>query len=305
MKPIDFTKNQLFDGAMGTRLFELGFPFRPKMEEMNISHPQVIRQIHREYADAGADFITTATFGVNGYKYQDSKYSVKEVVSAAIANARMAAPEKYIVLDIGPIGRLMEPYGDMSEAECYDIFKEIIDAGKDSVDAVLFETFTDIEEIKTGIRCAKENSSLPIIATMTFDRHGKTMMGVSVEEMVETFESLGVNALGINCSWGPEELIPLVEKCCQLSKIPIIVQPNAGIPHTHEDGSLHYTVNAGQFAEVVKTYVSFGVKIIGGCCGTNSETIRQCSAILKQKEVNHGKNQELHRQSSDSCPGNL
>jgi 5-methyltetrahydrofolate--homocysteine methyltransferase len=282
MKPIEFSKIQLFDGAMGTRLLKLGFPFRPMMEELNVTHPEIIRSIHKEYVDAGADFITTATFGVNGYKYQESIYTVKEIVETAINNARTHAKDVYIVLDIGPIGELMEPYGDMSEEQCYAYFKEIIEAGKSSVDAILFETFMDIEEIKIGIRAAKENTSLPVFATMTFNQNGKTMMGVSVEDMVKSFEELNVDALGVNCSWGPKELIPIVEALCSMSKTPILVQPNAGMPCTHKDGSLHYLVDAKEFVDVAQRYIDCGVKIIGGCCGTDSETISQCFKRFKQ-----------------------
>ena len=281
MKKIDLTKFQLFDGAIGTRLLELGFSFRPKMEELNITHPEVIERIHREYVEAKADFITTATFGVNGYKYQDSAYTVSEVVQAAIGNAKKYANEAYIVLDIGPIGKLLEPYGDMSEEECYAYFKEIIDAGKEGVDAILFETFMDIEEIKIGIQVAKENSTLPVFATMTFNQNEKTMMGVSVEDMVEQFERLNVDALGVNCSWGPKELLPLVEKLCKISKTPIIVQPNAGMPCTHDDGSVHYLIDAKEFTDVAQQYLHLGVSIIGGCCGTDANTIRQCSTLKK------------------------
>lgn len=279
MRKIDFAGFQLFDGAMGTRLLELGFPFRPKMEELNLTHPHIIQQIHQEYADAGADFITTATFGVNGYKYQDSLYSVSEIVMAAIHNAKRAAPSKFIVLDIGPIGQLLEPYGDMTEQACYGYFEEIIEAGKDHVDAILFETFMDLEEISIGIRCAKDITSLPVLATMTFNRDGRTMMGVSVETMIETFESMGVDVLGVNCSWGPQDLIPVVEQLCKQSKTPIIVQPNAGLPHTQEDGSLHYDIDAKEFTDVARRYLSLGVSIIGGCCGTNSKTIRKISSL--------------------------
>lgn len=284
MKKIDLTKFQLFDGAMGTRLLELGFPFRPQMEELNITHPDVIQQIHREYVEADADFITTATFGVNGYKYQNSTYTVSEIVQAAIANAMKFAKEAYIVLDIGPIGKLLEPYGDMSEKECYAYFKEIIDSGKNNVDAILFETFMDIEEVKIGIQAAKENSSLPIFATMTFNQNERTMMGVSIEDMVEQFEMLNVDALGVNCSWGPKELIPLVERLCKISKTPVIVQPNAGMPCTHDDGSVHYLIDAKEFTEVAQQYLHLGVSLIGGCCGTDANTIRHCSMLKKQKE---------------------
>ena len=284
MKKIDLTKFHLFDGAMGTRLLELGFSFRPQMEELNITHPDVIERIYREYVEANADFITTATFGVNGYKYQNSMYSVGEIVQAAIVNAKKFSNEVYIVLDIGPIGKLLEPYGDMSEEECYAYFKEIIDSGKNSVDAILFETFMDIEEVKIGIQAAKENSTLPVFATMTFNQNEKTMMGVSLEDMVEQFEMLNVDALGVNCSWGPRELIPLVDKLCKISKTPVIVQPNAGMPCTHDDGSVHYLIDAKEFREVAQHYMELGVSIIGGCCGTDANTIRQCSVLKKQKE---------------------
>jgi 5-methyltetrahydrofolate--homocysteine methyltransferase len=281
MKKIDLTKFYLFDGAMGTRLLELGFSFRPRMEELNITHPEVIESIHKEYIEAHADFITTATFGVNGYKYQDSVYSVSEIVRAALTNAKKHGKESYVILDIGPIGKLMEPYGDMTEEECYAYFKEIVDAGKESVDAILFETFMDIEEIKIGIRVAKENSSLPVFATMTFNQNERTMMGVSIEEMVKEFETLGVDALGVNCSWGPKELMPIVEKLCLISKTPVIVQPNAGMPCIHDDGNIHYLVDAKEFTEVAQRYLDIGVSIIGGCCGTDANTIRQCSMLKK------------------------
>lgn len=279
MKSFDLKQFRLFDGAMGTRLLELGFSFRPRMEELNITHPEIIAQIHKEYIDAHADFVTTATFGVNGYKYKESKYSVNEIVGAAITNARKYADHAFIVLDIGPIGELLEPYGDMSEQACYDYFKEIINAGKDHVDAILFETFMDIEEIKIGIRAAKENAQLPVFATMTFNQNERTMMGVSIEQMVEEFEDLGVDVLGVNCSWGPKELLPIVEKLCSISKTPVMVQPNAGMPVTSEDGSIHYLIDAIEFTDIARQYQRLGVSIIGGCCGTDSETIRQCSHL--------------------------
>jgi len=293
MKPLDFTRIQIFDGAMGTRILALGVPYKPMFEELNLTQPDLIRSIHRSYVEAGADFLTTCTFGVNGHKYKNSVYSLRQVIQAAIDNAKQSAgKETFIVLDIGPLGRMMTPYGDLTFEEAYDLFKEIILIGKDQVDAVLFETFSDFYELKAGILAAKENSVLPIFATMTFEHNGHTLMGTDITTMVNALHALGVSALGINCSLGPVELAPLIQKMIEISDTPLIIQPNAGLPHTHQDGSLHYDMNSALFASSLAPY-AHGVTIIGGCCGTDQETIKELAQDYKNKPVVHLKKQRL------------
>jgi 5-methyltetrahydrofolate--homocysteine methyltransferase len=280
MKKIDLSRLRFFDGAMGTRLFEMGYPFGPRFEEINITHPEAVQAVHRSYVEAGADFITTNTFAINPLKMAGSRYTVRELVSAAVRNAKEAAQEhNYIVLDIGPCGKMLEPYGDLTVEEAYGSFKEIIAIAKDDVDAILFETFMDLDEIKAGIKAAKETCDLPIFATMTFESKGRTLMGVDVETMVAELEAMGVSALGVNCSLGPIELLSVVKELTEISKLPILVQPNAGLPHVHPDGSLHYDISAQAFADAVEPFIQRGVCLIGGCCGTDAETIKE----LKQR----------------------
>jgi len=291
MKPLDFTHIKIFDGAMGTRVLALGVPYKPMFEELNLTQPELIISIHKSYVDAGADFLTTSTFGVNGYKYKNSVYPLKTVILAAIANAKKASnKDTFIVLDIGPLGRMMTPYGDLTFEEATELFKEIILIGKDQVDAVLFETFSDLYELKAGILAAKENSSLPILATMTFEHNGHTLMGTDILTMVNTLQNLGVSALGLNCSLGPVELAPLIQNMIEISATPLIIQPNAGLPHPHADGSVHYTMKSELFASALAPFASDGVSVIGGCCGTDQDTIRELAKDYKNKPIRHCEN---------------
>jgi len=284
MKKLDLSSVKVFDGAMGTRLLNMGIPFRPRLEELNLTQPEVIRAIHRSYAEAGADFILTDTFGVNAHNFKNSDYSISDIILAAIENVKASINEEQsIVLDIGPIGRMMEPYGDLTEDEAIMIFREIIMIAKDNVDAILFETFMDLDELTCGIQAAKEISDLPIFATMTFNANGHTLMGIDVETMVERLESLHVSALGANCSLGPIELQPVVEDLLRLSHTPILIQPNAGLPHVQNDGSLHYHIDTDTFVQAIIPWVDHGVKLIGGCCGTDATTIRALVTHFKGK----------------------
>jgi len=284
MKKLDLSSVKIFDGAMGTRLLNMGIPFRPRMEELNLTQPEVIRTIHRSYVEAGADFILTDTFGVNAHNFKNSDYSLSEIILAAIENVKVSINEEQsIILDIGPIGRMMEPYGDMTEEEATAIFREIIMIAKDNVDAILFETFMDLDELTCGIQAAKEISDLPIFATMTFNANGHTLMGIDVETMIERLESLHVSALGANCSLGPIELQPVVEDLLRFSHTPILIQPNAGLPHVHSDGSLHYHIDTETFVQAIAPWVDHGVKLIGGCCGTDATTIRALAQHFKGK----------------------
>ena len=273
-------KLYFFDGAMGTMLQSHGLKLREIPESLNITNPEIIKSIHREYLEAGADFITANTFGANRFKLAKSGYSVRDIITSGLSLVReIAGNNAHAVLDIGPTGRVMTPLGDASFSEIYDAVAEMVIAGKDMCDVILLETFTDLYELKAAVLAARENSDLPIFATMSFEESGKTFFGASVDTMTATLEGLGVNALGVNCSLGPVQLVPIVERICSLSHIPVMVQPNAGLP-VMRDGVSHYDVTPSEFAEVSRKFAVSGVSIFGGCCGTTPEHIRQMKAAV-------------------------
>ena len=223
----------IFDGAMGTMLQKKGLQLGQCPEIFNVENPEVIKFIHQGYIEAGAKVITTNTFGANEKKLRNTKYSVEEIVKAAVKIAKDAIGEKeaYVALDIGPIGELLEPMGTLSFDEAYEIFKRQVLVGvENGVDLILLETMTDLYELKAAILAVKENCNLPIFATMTFESNNRTFTGCTPEAMVLTLEGLGVDALGVNCSLGPKELIPIVERITSISNLPVMVQANAGLP---------------------------------------------------------------------------
>lgn len=279
-------KRLYFDGAMGTMLQNRGLKLGEIPEIYNITHSEMIESIHREYLQAGSHFVTTNTFGANRYKMQKSVYTVEEIITKAVEIAKAAKvdfPDTYIALDIGPSGKVLKPIGDVSFEESYEVFKEQVVIGeKAGADVILLETFTDLYELKAAVLAAKENTSLPIFCTMSFEENGRTFFGTSLESMVLTMEGLGVSALGINCSLGPKQLKPIVEKLTQIAHIPIMVQPNAGLPIMKGD-SVHYDITPEEFAEILKEFAEAGVSILGGCCGTTPEYIGHM--IEKNKSI--------------------
>ncbi|MBR6900588.1 MAG: homocysteine S-methyltransferase family protein, partial [Synergistaceae bacterium] len=274
-----------FDGAMGSMLQARGLKLREIPEILNLTNPDLILSIHNEYKNAGADFVTSNTFGANKFKLAKSGRSVSEVVSAGAKLARQAAGNNYAALDIGSTGRVMAPSGDASFEEIYDAVAEMVNAGKNFCDVILLETFTDLYELKAAVLAAKENSNLPVFATMSFEQSGRTFFGTSIEAMTATLEGLGIDALGVNCSLGPRQLLPIVEKICSLSHIPVMVQPNAGLP-VMRDGVSKYDVTPDEFAEISIKFADMGVKILGGCCGTTPEHIYK----MKNAVLNHSGN---------------
>ncbi|MBQ9897160.1 MAG: homocysteine S-methyltransferase family protein, partial [Synergistaceae bacterium] len=272
-----------FDGGMGTMLQARGLKLRELPESLNFTHPDLIKSIHQEYLAAGSDFITTNTFGANKFKLKKSNILVDDAVGHAVKIARDAVSEHgkgFIALDIGPTGRVMSPYGDASFDEIYEAVSEQVKAGVKAGldnkhgDIVLLETFTDLKEIKAAVLAVKENCDLKIFATMSFEESGRTFFGTSVESMVMTLEDLGVSALGVNCSLGPAQLEPIVKKICELSHIDVIVQPNAGLP-VMKNGVSSYDVTPDEFAEITARFANYGVKYLGGCCGTTPEHINK------------------------------
>lgn len=280
----------VFDGAMGTQLQEAGLKAGEIPECLNITHPELIQSIHQKYLNAGADFITTNTFGANALKMKDVNYSLKEIIEAAIDNAKAAQKNtnrqnnSYIALDIGPIGQLLEPMGTLSFDQAYEIIKEQVLLAKDKVDLVLLETMTDIYEVKAGVLAVKENSDLPVFVTMTYETNQRTLSGCDPVTMVNILEGLNVDALGINCSLGPVELTPIINEVLKTSSLPVILQPNAGLPCLVA-GKTCYNMDSDTFvAESIK-HVKNGVRIIGGCCGTTPEFIAKLKKAIPAKPV--------------------
>lgn len=277
----------IFDGAMGTMLQKKGLQLGQCPEIFNVENPEVIKFIHQGYIEAGAKVITTNTFGANEKKLRNTKYSVEEVVKAAVKIAKDAIGEKeaYVALDIGPIGELLEPMGTLSFDEAYEIFKRQVLVGvENGVDLILLETMTDLYELKAAILAVKENCNLPIFATMTFESNNRTFTGCTPEAMVLTLEGLGVDALGVNCSLGPKELISIVERITSISNLPVMVQANAGLPKIR-DGKTVFDISTKEFAEGAETFFNLGVSIIGGCCGTTFDYIKEVKEKLNNRSL--------------------
>lgn len=272
----------VLDGAMGTMLQASGLELGQIPEVLSFIEEELLTDIHRQYVKSGSDVIYTNTFGANRYKLSDCPYSVGEVIEKGIANARKACEgtECLVALDIGPIGRLVEPVGDLKFEEAYDIFKEQILAGRNA-DLIVFETMTDLLEAKAAVLAAKENSNLPIICTMTFEQNMRTFTGCTAASMALTLEGLGVDAIGVNCSLGPKELLPVVGELRKYTRLPLVVKPNAGLPDPITN---RYNVGAEEFAEEMAKMAKTGATIMGGCCGTTPAYIAALRKALEGAE---------------------
>ena len=267
----------IFDGGFGSEIEKRSLDTNLCME-YNILMPDVIKEIHNEYKYA--DFITTNTFGLNRIKYH-GKYSIKDIALAAIENAK--STNKKIMFDIGPTGSMLKPIGTLSFDEAYEAFKEVVLIAKDYVDGFILETFSDLYELKAAILAVKENAFDKLLfATMTFDKTERTLTGSTPEIMVNTLEGLGVDALGVNCGLGPKELYNVITRIINCSHTPIIIQPNRGLPKL-KDGKTYYDLSVEEYDEYIKKYVELGVSIVGGCCGTNPEFIKEISKYKKCK----------------------
>lgn len=268
-------ENRIFylDGAMGTMLQAAGLKLGERPEALCINEPEIVENVHRLYVESGSDIIYANTFGANAHKLEGTGYSVTEIITAALEIAKRAAGERaYVALDIGPIGEMLEPYGTLSFESAYEIYKEMIIAGRDAgADLVVFETMTDLYEVRAGVLAAKENCSLPVFVTMSFEKNGRTFTGTCVESMACVLEGLGADALGINCSLGPDEIFPLAKRLAASTDLPLIIKANAGLPDP-ETGL--YNVDAEEFAASMEKFTSIGLRFTGGCCGTSPEYIK-------------------------------
>lgn len=275
-----FLQNNIvvFDGAFGTLLQQKIQSVPTIPERLNLENPAAIEEIHREYAEAGADVITANTFGANEGKVGDRAES-ETLVHAAVRLAKKAAPTKFVALDIGPTGRLLEPMGTMSFAEAYDIFAHMVEAGSDA-DLILIETMSDLQELRAALLAAKEHSNLPVVCSMTFEENGRTFTGCDPVCYALTASPLA-DAVGVNCSLGPDKLLPVVELILAHTAKPVIVQANAGMP----DAEMRYSIDADRFAETYEKFLKMGVRIVGGCCGTTPAYIKKIRALADSHTV--------------------
>ena len=274
-----------FDGGMGSILQERGLAAGELPETWNITHADEIQSIHRAYLDAGSDIINTNTFGANALKFPDN---LREIVEAAVTHAKEARrqagrEDAYIALDIGPTGRLLQPLGDLPFEQAVALFGEVVRIGAAAgADLVLIETMSDSYELKAAVLAAKENCDLPVLATVIFDENGKLLTGGTVDAVVALLEGLGVDALGVNCGLGPKQMVPIVKRLTEVSSLPVIVSPNAGLPRS-ENGKTVYDIRADEFASLMAEIADLGVQVLGGCCGTTPAHIRAMIEACKAK----------------------
>lgn len=273
----------LLDGAMGTMLQRSGLKLGGLPEELNFTDPGLIEEIHRSYIKAGAQAVYANTFGANRHKLKNSRYSVTEVVQRGIEIARKACAgtDALVALDIGSLGRMMRPAGDMPVDEAYDMFREIMTAGKDA-DFIAIETMTDLMEIKTALLAAKENTDLPVVCSMSFEQNMRTFTGCGVASMALTLSSLGADVIGMNCSIGPKDALPIAEELLKWSGVPVMIRPNAGLPDPKTN---LYSVDPDEYADILAQMADMGVKVFGGCCGTTPEYIAAVAERLSGKKA--------------------
>jgi len=296
MKILDFIKNNLLilDGGMGTLLQSHGLAAGELPERWNLSHPEVIQKIHRDYYNAGSNVVSTNTFGANLLKF--SREELEDIVRAAVENARIAketsdsGKERFIALDIGPSGKLLKPYGDFDFEDAVSLFAETVKLGvKYGVDFIFIETMNDSYETKAALLAAKENCDLPVFVSNAYGSDGRLMTGASPAAMVAMLEGMGADAIGANCSLGPSQLAPVVEELLKYASVPVLLKPNAGLPEI-KDGKTVYDITPEEFAKEVALLVGKGVRICGGCCGTTPDYIRAlasakpCAPAISKKK---------------------
>ena len=290
----DFIKNNIvyLDGGLGTLLQKSGLQPGELPERWNISHPEVIKEIHKSYYDSGSNIVNTNTFGANSLKFGTDELS--EIIYHAVKNADEARKassgnqEKFIALDVGPTGKLLKPLGDLDFEDAVKAFAEVISLGvKYGVDLITIETMNDSYETKAAVLAAKENSDLPIIVTNAYGENGRLMTGADPAVMAAMLEGMGVDAIGANCSLGPKQLMGVMDELLKYCSVPVAFKPNAGLPKS--DGKVtYYDVDAEEFAQDIKLAVANGVRIVGGCCGTTPEYIKKVCELtrdMRPKEI--------------------
>lgn len=275
------------DGGMGSLLQAGGLKPGELPGTWNITHPDVLVNIHRDYLEAGADIVTTNTFGVDALKYNEhTEFQLDPVITAAVKNAkeaiRLSGKKAYVALDLGPTGKLLKPLGDLDFEDACSLYRQIVTVGaREGADFVLIETMSDSYEAKAAVLAAKECCDLPVFVTVTFDERGKLLTGGSPAAIVAMLEGLGVDALGINCGLGPIQMKGILKELLAVSSLPVIVNPNAGLPRS-ENGKTVYDIDADQFAQTMKEIVEMGARVVGGCCGTTPEHIKKTVDLCRE-----------------------
>ena len=284
MKITEFLKNNtlFLDGGTGTLLQSAGLVPGEMPERWNLTHPEIIREIHKSYFDSGSNVVCTNTFGANSLKFSPAE--LEDVILSAVSHAKWAAENskadqpKWVALDIGPTGRMLKPLGDLDFEDAVGVFAETVKLGvKCGVDLIFIETMSDSYETKAALLAAKENSNLPVFVSNAYGEDGKLMTGADPCAMVALLEGMGADAIGVNCSLGPKALLPVIDEYLKYSSLPVILKPNAGLPEVM-DGRTVYGLSADDFAARILDAVERGVRIVGGCCGTTPEYI---SALVK------------------------
>jgi 5-methyltetrahydrofolate--homocysteine methyltransferase len=278
-----------FDGAMATELQKRGLKTGEIPDLWNITSPDTVRDIHKQYLDAGCDIIKTNTFGSNSHRLAGSGFTPQQIIDSAVNNAKKAiascgqSKPRFTALDIGPTGKLLKPLGDIHFDEAYALFSDVVKTGaKAGADIVLIETMSDVYELKAAVLAVKENCDLPVIASVTLDENGKMLTGSRADVITAVLEGLGVDAIGFNCGYGHKQLEPFVLNTVKAASVPVLFMPNAGLPE-YINGAVHYNTSPQEFAESLRQSAEKGVWLLGGCCGTTPEHIKAlvktCAAV--------------------------
>ena len=278
------------DGAMGTMLQDMGLPFGYAPDLWTVEEPEKVAAVHKRYIDAGCNIITTDTFGTNRLKMAEYGKDASQIAAAGVKLLKKTISESgradvFAFLDIGPTGRLLKPMGDLDFSEAVSVFAETVKAGAEAgADGIIIETMSDLYELKAAVLAAKENSTLPVFCTMVFDEKGKLLTGADVETAAATLESLGADAIGLNCGMGPDGMLPIIRRMRKACSLPLIVNPNAGLPKT-KDGKTYFDVTPEIFAKSMVEILEYAA-IVGGCCGTTPEHIKALAEIVSGKAPN-------------------
>ena len=280
----------LLDGGFGTELIKRGFTAEDRAELSCFTHPELVKDIHRSYIEAGSNIIYANTFNATPFKFEGGEHTFEEAISEGIRIAKQAAEgtDVLVGLDVSPLGKLLEPTGDFTFEEAYEAFGKIVRAGeKAGADLIGLETFSDIYELRAAVLAAKDFTSLPVLASLTFEENGRTFTGCSGECAARILQSLGVDAIGVNCGLGPDLLLPVVKEILQNTTLPVIVKPNAGLP---DPVTGKFGIDASQFGSLMEPIMKMGAKLIGGCCGTAPEYIaklRELSEKVKPERIEY------------------
>lgn len=272
---------QFLDGAMGTQLQAKGLPAGASPELFMMEHGEVIEEVHAAYIDSGSDIIYTNTFGANAKKLSKSQYTVEDIITRAVQLAKSAAKRKAgvrVALDIGPIGEMLEPNGYLPFEEAYELYRQQVVAGEQAgADLVIFETMSDLYEVKAAMLAAKEHTQLPVFVTMSFEADHRTFTGCTTASFALCAEGLGADAIGINCSLGPDQILPIAEELAAMTNLPMIIKANAGLPDPITNT---YSIDAAEYARMLLPYTKLPLAYVGGCCGTTPQFIRELRNVL-------------------------